>query len=108
VVAVGHDQRQTSRHVASNEQDWRERLALVNPLEILVHVGFVAREKRQLGGAHQSSVGPMAERVWRREDDDGAARRPHPPLRYRRNRQRSWHFKNRASSKLAVTGFAYK
>jgi hypothetical protein len=53
MVAVGDDQRQTSRHVASNEQDWRERLALVNPLEILVHVGFVAWEKRQLGGAQK-------------------------------------------------------
>src|ERR1700709_1396893 len=30
----------------------------------------------------------MAERVRRRQDDDGATRPPDPPLRHRRNRQR--------------------
>src|SRR5260370_26253340 len=30
----------------------------------------------------------MAERIWRRQNDDGAARPPDPPLRHRRDRQR--------------------
>src|SRR3984893_12750938 len=30
----------------------------------------------------------MAQRVWRRQDDDRAARPPDPPLRHRRDRQR--------------------
>ena len=49
MVPVCDDQRQASRHVAANEQYRRERLALVNPLEVVVHVRFVAREKRQMG-----------------------------------------------------------
>jgi hypothetical protein len=53
MVAVGDNQRQASRHVAANEQYRRERLALVNPLKVVVHVRFVAREKRQLGCAQK-------------------------------------------------------
>src|SRR5712691_10559543 len=34
----------------------------------------------------------MAERLRRRQDDDGVARPPHPPLRHSRNRQRELAF----------------
>jgi hypothetical protein len=53
VVAVSHNQRQTSRHVASNKQNRRERLALVDLFEVVVYAWFVAREKRKLGPAQK-------------------------------------------------------
>jgi len=37
---------------------------------------------------HQSRLRRMAERIWRRQDDDDAARSADPPLRYHRDRQR--------------------
>ena len=37
---------------------------------------------------HQPRLRRMAERLWRSEDDDRAARPPHPSLRHRRDRQR--------------------
>src|SRR6516164_548113 len=37
---------------------------------------------------HQPRLWRMAERVWRRQDDDRAARPPDPPLRNHRDRQR--------------------
>jgi hypothetical protein len=61
MVPVGDDRGQSSRHVASNEQDRPERLALVNPLEIIVHVGFVALEKGQLGRSQKVLRGMINE-----------------------------------------------
>ena len=37
---------------------------------------------------HQPRLRRMADRLRRRQDDHGAARSPHPPLRHRRDRQR--------------------
>jgi hypothetical protein len=61
MVSVSDDQGQTSGHVASNEQNRRERLALVDPFQILIHVGFVAWEKRELGRAQKVLRGMVGE-----------------------------------------------
>ena len=47
VVAVGHEQWNVSAHVALDEEDGREWLPLVDPLQILGHVRFFARQQRK-------------------------------------------------------------
>ena len=48
VIAVGHDQRHTLAHVTANQQHGRQRLTLVDSLQILVDVRLVPGEQRQV------------------------------------------------------------
>jgi hypothetical protein len=48
MVAVRDDKRQTPAHVAPNEQHMRQGFAVVDALEVLVDMRFVAWQERQL------------------------------------------------------------
>src|SRR5271166_2473030 len=53
VITVRHSERKPACDVAAYEENWRERLASVNSLEIVVHMRLVTRQKRELRGAQQ-------------------------------------------------------
>ena len=53
MITVRHNERKSACNVAANEQNGRERFALMNSLQILVHVRLVTREKREMRGAQQ-------------------------------------------------------
>ena len=56
--------------------------------QLLFHLVSRLYERTSNRRHHQSRLWRMAERVRRSEDDDRAARPPHPSLRHRRDRQR--------------------
>ena len=56
--------------------------------QLLFHLVSRLYERTPNRRHHQSRLWRMAERVRRSEDDDRAARPPHPSLRHRRDRQR--------------------
>jgi hypothetical protein len=61
VITIRHNERKSACNVAANEQNGRERLALKNSLQILVHVRLVTREKREMRGAQQVLRGMLDE-----------------------------------------------
>ena len=59
MIAVRNDERQSAGHLAADEKHRRKRLAFLNSLEVSVHMRFVTRQKRQLGGAQQILCGVL-------------------------------------------------
>ena len=38
MITIGHDERQPFSEVAANKENWRERLAFLNSLQVVGHV----------------------------------------------------------------------
>ena len=69
--------------VAAFARTWREgQIDRVNPAHKRTQQ---ALRKDQLDHNNQLGFLRMGFRIWRRQDDDGPARPPHPPLSYYRN-----------------------